>query len=143
MTPEKIALIRSSFALVRPHAELAASTFYGRLFEVAPQLRMMFKGDMKEQGRKLMMVLSVVVSNLDRLDSIVPTVQSLGRRHKDYGVEDSHYDIVGAALLWTLETCLAKVFTPATRAAWADAYDLLAQVMRAAAATSATQVAAA
>jgi hemoglobin-like flavoprotein len=78
-------------------------------------------------------MLRMVVRGLDRLEQLVPAVQALGRRHAGYGVRDEHYATVGAALLWTLERGLGEAFTPATRAAWAAAYALLAATMQQAA----------
>ena len=134
MTPEQIKLIQASFALVLPIADTAAALFYGHLFELDPSLKPLFRGDMGEQGRKLMTMIRVVVNGLDRLDQIVPAVQELGRRHARYGVRDEHYDTVGAALLATLHQGLGDAFTPAVAAAWAAAYGLLADTMKAAAA---------
>ena len=81
-----------------------------------------------------MQTIAVVVAGLDKLDTLVPAVQALGRRHAAYGVRDGHYATVAAALLWTLEQGLGAAFTPAVRQAWATAYGLLASVMQAAAA---------
>jgi hemoglobin-like flavoprotein len=133
VTPEKVKLVQDSFAQVAPIADTAAALFYGRLFELDPSLRLLFHGDMDEQGRKLMMMLSVAVANLKRIDEIVPAVQALGRRHAGYHVEERHYDTVGAALLWTLEQGLGPAFTPQTREAWAEVYTVLANVMKQAA----------
>src|SRR5215212_7442269 len=102
MHPIQIQLVQSSFARVEPIADTAATLFYTRLFELDPSLRLMFKGNMVEQGKKLMTTLKVVVNGLTRLDALVPAVQTLGRRHASYGVTDEHYDIVADALLWTL-----------------------------------------
>ena len=94
----------------------------------------MFKGDMTEQRRKLMQMLTAAVKGLDRLDRLVPVVEDLGRRHAGYGVADAHYDTVGAALLWTLEKGLGSAFTPEVKEAWATVYGLLATTMKNAAA---------
>ena len=134
MTPEQIDLVQNSFKLVAPIAEDAAALFYDRLFTLDPALRPLFKNDMKEQGRKLMQALSIVVKGLKRLDTILPAVQDLGRRHVHYGVRDEHYDTVGAALLWTLTQGLGDAFTPEVEDAWATAYGLLAGAMKEAAA---------
>ena len=134
MNREQITLVQSSFKLVEPIAEVAAGLFYDRLFDLDPALRPLFKGDMKEQGRKLMQTLSIVVKGLTRLETILPAVQNLGRRHVHYGVQDTHYDTVGAALLWTLEQGLGEAFTPDVAEAWATAYGLLAGAMKTAAA---------
>lgn len=137
MNQKQIELVQSSFAEVLPIAETAAALFYDRLFELDPSLRAMFRGDMKEQGKKLMDMIAVVVVNLRQLDRIVPGVRALGARHVGYGVQDEHYDTVGAALLWTLEQGLGELFTDATREAWATAYGILATTMKDAAAEAA------
>jgi hemoglobin-like flavoprotein len=134
MTPEQKSLVRESFAKVAPIAPAVAEMFYNRLFELDPSLRSLFKIDMKEQGRKLIAMIVTAVSNLDRLDEIIPAVQDLGRRHAGYGVLDAHYDTVANALLWTLEQRLGADFTPATKAAWTACYVVLAGEMKDAAA---------
>lgn len=130
MTPDNQALVRESFAKVVPIAPAAAAMFYDRLFALDPSLRPLFKGDMNEQGRKLMAMIGTAVANLGRLDTILPAVQDLGRRHAGYGVPKASYDAVAAALLWTLEQGLGADFTLATRAAWTEAYTILAGVMK-------------
>ena len=54
--------------------------------------------------------------------------------HVGYGVQDSHYDTVGAALLWTLGQGLGDAFTDEVEAAWTKVYTTLATVMKEAAA---------
>lgn len=130
MTPSQIKLIQSSFAKVRPIAGTAGALFYERLFSLDPALRPMFKGDIAEQSRKLMLTLETVVDSLNDLDAIVPDVRALGIRHKAYGVKDRDYGTVGEALLWTLEQGLGEAFTPETREAWTAAYMLIAQTMQ-------------
>jgi hemoglobin-like flavoprotein len=137
MTPDQIALVRTSFDKVRPISEEAARLFYARLFEIAPEVRPLFKGDMAEQGRKLMATLAVVVNGIDDLPALKPAVAGLGRRHAGYGVTADHFGPVGAALIWTLEQGLGADFTPETRDAWLDAYGALAAVMQEAAVTAA------
>ena len=132
VTPDQKILVQESFALVEPIAETAAELFYNRLFEIDPALRPMFHGDIHDQGRKLMEMLTIAVRGLDRLDAIVPAVQALGRRHVAYGVRPKDFDTVATALLWTLEQGLGDAFTPETRDAWAAVYGLLAGVMKAA-----------
>lgn len=134
LTETQIALVQSSFATIAPIADDAAVLFYNRLFEIDPSLRQMFKGDMAEQRRKLMQMLTAAVKGLQRLDRLVPVVEDLGRRHAGYGVTDAHYETVGAALLWTLEKGLGRAFTPEMRDAWATVYGLLASTMKNAAA---------
>jgi hemoglobin-like flavoprotein len=112
----------------------AARLFYDRLFEIDPTTRPLFDAaDLAEQRRKLVQALTTVVRGLDHLEALVPSIADLGRRHARYGVTDSHYETVRAALLWTLEQGLGSRWTPDVKAAWSGAYTLLADVMRAAA----------
>jgi hemoglobin-like flavoprotein len=134
MTPHQKMLVQTTFAKVAPIADTAAALFYAKLFELDPSLRSMFKSDMREQGRKLMQMLAVAVRGLDDLDALVPIVQGLGRRHVRYGVQDEHYETVGEALIWTLGIGLHEGFTAEVREAWAAAYGLLADTMKAGAA---------
>jgi hemoglobin-like flavoprotein len=129
MTPQQIELVQTSFKKVVPIAATAADLFYERLFEIAPDVRPMFPQDMKEQKTKLIAMLGTAVTNLHKLDEILPAVKALGARHKSYGVETKHYAPVGAALLWTLEKGLGADFTPEIKAAWTDTYTVLTGVM--------------
>lgn len=130
MTTQDVQLVQRTFDQVRPIADIAAELFYTRLFELDPSVRPLFKGDLKEQGRKLMNMLQLVVRGLDHPEKIIPAVQQLGVRHAGYGIQEAHYDTVWAALLWTLEQGLREAFTPEVHAAWASAYTLLAGLMR-------------
>src|SRR3569623_1046205 len=137
MTPENIALVKTSWQQVLPIQKAAAELFYGRLFERDPALRPLFRGDMAEQGRKLMTLINTVVMSLDRLGPMLGAIEDLGRRHVAYGVTEAHYDTVGGALIWTLGKGLGEQFTSAVQAAWAEAYDTLASAMKQAATAAA------
>jgi len=129
MTPEQAQLIQQSFTKVAPISEQAATLFYGRLFEIAPEVKPLFHGDMAEQGRKLMGTLAVVGGGLTNLESILPAASALAKRHVAYGVRPSHYAPVGAALLWTLEQGLDQAWTPPLAEAWTAAYGILSGFM--------------
>ncbi len=133
-TMTQIELVQKTFAVVAPIADDVAALFYRRLFEIDPDLKSMFKSDMTEQRRKLMVMLTAAVKGLPRLDRLIPVLEDLGRRHVEYGVVDRHYETVGAALLWTLEKGLGSEFTPDVRDAWTTVYGVLAATMKAGAA---------
>jgi len=137
MTPNDVQLVQESLKSVRPIAAQAADLFYGRLFEVAPEVRPLFPEDLTEQKKKLMGMLGTVVANLHQVEKILPAAQDLGRRHVGYGVKAAYYKPVGEALIWTLDKGLGEAFTPTIRAAWVAAYTTLAGVMQEAAAAAA------
>jgi hemoglobin-like flavoprotein len=89
-------------AQVEPiHSEIA-NTFYHKLFELDHRAKLLFNHDMEAQGNKLMMFLAMVANSLDNMETMLPIVQDMGRRHRRYGVNLKQYDYVGAALIATL-----------------------------------------
>jgi hemoglobin-like flavoprotein len=134
MNEAQITLVQETWKKVLPIRDVAAQLFYGRLFELDPSLRGMFRGDMAEQGRKLMTMIGTAVVGLSRLDQLVPAVEQLGARHVGYGVQDTHYDTVAAALLDTLQKGLGEAFTTEVKDAWVAVYGVLAGTMKQAAA---------
>jgi hemoglobin-like flavoprotein len=129
MTPDQVKLVQQSFAKVVPISDQAAVIFYDRLFEIAPQVKSMFTGDMAEQRRKLMTMLAAVVNGLGNLESILPAASALAIRHVSYGAKAEHYPVVGAALLWTLEKGVGDAWTPEVAEAWTTAYTTLSGYM--------------
>ena len=135
MSPETERLIRESWAALQPVGDATVASFYAHLFESNPDLAALFHAtDMTEQRRKFAAMMSEVVRVLDQPTLLVGEVADSGRRHIRYGVKDQDYEPVGAALLWALSEALGDRWTHDVSAAWREAYELLAAVMRRAAA---------
>jgi hemoglobin-like flavoprotein len=130
MTPRQIELVQESFTKVLPIAPAAAQMFYERLFTLDPTLRPLFKGNLKDQGRMLMMMIAGTVRGLSNPPALVPVLKDLGARHVGYGVKEQHYDTVGSALIWTLQEGLGQDFNDEVCEAWVQAYQLLSSVMQ-------------
>ena len=124
-------LVQESFAKVEPIADAAAEIFYGKLFQYDPSLQPLFKGDMTEQGKKLMATLKIAVKSLDDLDALVPVLENLAMKHVEYGVKIDDYTPVGNALINTLAEGLGDDFSSECKAAWVEVYKTIALVMRA------------
>jgi len=131
MTSEQVHLVRASWERASADPGILATNFYAHLFAIDSGIARMFGGvDMATQKKRLAQSLAVVVASLDDLDSLLPALSALGKRHVNYGVQSRHFDAVGDALLWALRDVLGEGFTPAVHAAWADAYAVVASVMR-------------
>ncbi|MCH9827528.1 MAG: globin family protein [Pseudomonadota bacterium] len=130
MTPAQITLVRDTWEQVLPISDSAASLFYGKLFELDPELRKLFKADMQTQGRKLMAMIDTAVRGLGRVEILRPALLDLGRRHTGYGVRPDDYATVAVALLWALEQGLGEAFTSEVRQAWTEVYMILATTMQ-------------
>jgi len=138
---DKQAIIRS-WRLVTPILGTAVELFYKRLFELRPDLRPLFPGDMARQQDKLAATLNFIVKSLDwplaewakeqdPETDLFLVVLALGRRHRTlYSVSDAHYAPVGEALMWALDQGLGQVFQGTTRTAWEKAYKMLSTTMK-------------
>ena len=131
MTTTNIELVKKSWALVAAmDMETVGGLFYNRLFEIAPEVKPMFKNNsIPEQSKKLLTMLSYVIAKLDKLDEIIDEVAKLAQRHKGYGVKAEHYTAVGTALLWTLEQGLGTKWNEDLKAAWTEVYTVLSEAM--------------
>lgn len=135
MTAREVILIRISFQKLEAISSIASLTFYQVLLEVDPTLRSLFTNDIEEQGRNFMFALRFVVDTLETPHLMIPTLESLGRRHASYGVTDEHWLKGQIALFGMLERTLGRGFDAETRAAWKAAYEFVSEVMKRAAGT--------
>jgi hemoglobin-like flavoprotein len=129
MTERQIQLVKESWSHVAPISDVAADLFYNRLFEVAPGVRPLFKGDMRMQGHKLMGMLSMVVSKLDSLETLMDEIKGLAQRHNKYGAHPAHYQVVGECLIWTLAKGLGEKWNKEIEESWIGAYTILSGAM--------------
>ncbi len=126
----QIELLENSFQAIAPRGEAFVTAFYERLFTHFPQTRAFFAStDMKEQRKKLLGALVLVIQNLRKPEVLTSALKGLGQRHVKYGVRPEHYPIVGAVLLETFADLLGDDWTPAYHDAWAQAYEAVCALM--------------
>jgi hemoglobin-like flavoprotein len=126
----QIELLESSFQAIAPCGEAFVTAFYERLFTSFPQTRAFFSStDMKEQRKKLLGALALVIQNLRKPEVLTGALKGLGQRHVAYGVRPEHYPIVGAVLLETFSDVLGDRWTPTYYEAWAQAYEAICAIM--------------
>src|SRR5215204_5170017 len=130
MTSREILLIKASWRFLRNiDPEFVGDVFYTKLFFDAPYLKRLFSENQKEQSKKLVLMLNMIIARLEKLDELRQDIVRLAIQHKRYGVKDVHYDLVGNALLWTLKTALGRDWNSETEQAWNRCYVMLASTM--------------
>lgn len=134
VTPKQVKLVQETFNELTPVVDQAAALFYDHFFALDPSLRRLFNVDLEEQGEKLMETLALVVDHLGEPEQFIDEVRELGRRHVGYGVVPEYYQTMREALLWMLAQALGDAFNDEVAAAWAAAYEMLADEMLAGAA---------
>lgn len=131
MRDEEIRLVKRSWQILRKiDPILLGDVFYSRLFIDAPGLRPMFATRMDGQYRKLINMFDVMIANLDQTAVLAAELQGLGQRHVGYGVKPQHYELVGQALLWTLEVALGSDWNPKLKTAWKQCYQEISKIMQ-------------
>lgn len=122
--------VKSSWRILRVmNPAIVGEAFYTKLFTDYPELKRMFPKDMTEQYIKLMDMLSSMVIKLNNPEGFYTEVVAMGMRHAGYGVQPHHYDVVGAALLWTLEKGLGADWNIEIREAWSRLYGKVSAIM--------------
>lgn len=141
MTPAQLRLLQRSFAKIEPIADQFGAIFYARLFTIAPEIRPLFRTDLKAQQSKFMKVIGEVVQlHLRAIVSLPVTAEASGRAvlpgafwsgklHAAYGVRTEDYAIMKSALVWALDKTLGADATEDVKAAWSAAYDVVVNAM--------------
>lgn len=136
MTPEEIELVTRSAERVAPRLPELSADFYGRLFAAHPEVRPLFPADNTGQEAKFAASLAAIVEAIPDFVAFSDRTAALGRVHAAHRIGAAQYGVVGAVLLETLGESDPQWDGP-TAAAWATAYDLLAESMMLAARTRA------
>ena len=129
LSAEEKLLVNKTFYQITPISDRASERFYARLFEIAPEMRNLFKkADMREQRKKLIDMVALVVYSLENIEKVKVALHNLGERHVEYGVKMDDYTTVGQAFLWMLEQELGEDYTPETEAAWTKTWNLMTEI---------------
>jgi nitric oxide dioxygenase len=129
LTPEQKRLVRASFEALEEYSESVVKLFYGRLFELAPQVRPLFRIDINQQSRKLLDMLTTIVAAIDNFEALRPRLEELGYKHIAYGAKPEHYEALRVALLWAMGAALDLEFDKETKAAWSELLGMVSGAM--------------
>lgn len=122
--------LQASLPLMFEDQDRFASDFYTRVFELAPQVRSLFRNNMIDQGRLLTHMLGGIVYSLSRPEYLKTGLKKLGENHRNYGVKDEHYPIIKEALIYTIDNSLGERRSGKTMDAWSAALDFVTETMQ-------------
>lgn len=98
------------------------NTFYGRLFDVHPACRSLFKNNIQTQGKALAKIISFLLSSGAEPAKLHVALNDMALRHVTYGVKAHEYGIMGEVLLHSLAKCVGPSFDEATINSWVRIY---------------------
>ena len=134
MSPGDVELVQSSYASLGDDKPAMAREFYRRLFEADRSAEALFTDGPDIMAEKFSAELAAIVEAISSFDQFAARVRELALRHVAYGVQTQHYHSVGVALIGALGAHLGPMWNVDVEAAWRRAYNLVAELMMAAAA---------
>lgn len=129
MTQNQIELISNSWSKVAWQSPDLVSKFHVHLFNVDYEAQSLFVSDNGHKVTGMMKVIDLAIGRLGQWELFARSLHEFGHRHIAYGVQESHYQGFGDALMLTLAEFLGPEFTPETRDAWTEFYNLMSRSM--------------
>ncbi len=129
MDSRQISIVKESFDKIKPNLSKVSRVFYDRLFELNPELRELFKSDMRVQRKKFVKILTLIVENLHDAKIVGAKIKELAWKHVEYSVKPEDYTTFGEALIFAISAALGDDSTKATKEAWKNSYQTLMEIM--------------
>jgi nitric oxide dioxygenase len=131
LTPEQIAIVKSTVPALEVHGVAITTLFYQNLLLANPELNNIFNHANQvhfEQPKALAGAVYAYAKNIENLEVLLPTVRLIAGKHASLHVQPEHYPIVGKHLLEAIQEVLGDAATPEIISAWGAAYQVLANV---------------
>jgi nitric oxide dioxygenase len=143
LSPETIAIMKSTAPALREHGVAITTRMYERLF-VDPAIKALFDQAAQksgEQPKRLAAAILAFAENADKLSALTPAIERMAARHVETNVRPEHYPAVANALLPAIKDVLGDAVDETVLTAWGEAYWFLADVLMAREATLYTEAA--
>ena len=125
-----VATLENSFNLLAPRSEELVKNFYDELFKQHPAVIPMFKNtDPKEQQKKLLAAIKLVIENIRKPEVLGNALKGLGVKHQGYGAAPEHYTAVANTLIGVMKDMAGDAWTDQIQSAWEHALNTIAEVM--------------
>ena len=129
-------IVKATVPLLETGGEALTSHFYKIMLGEYPEVRPLFNQAHQANGdqpRALANSILMYARHIDRLDALGELPAQIINKHVSLQVQPEHYGIVGACLLRAIREVLgAEIATDEVIAAWAAAYQQLADILIAA-----------
>src|SRR5919112_3950758 len=132
LQPSTIRTVKATAPVLRELGLEITRRMYERLF-VNEEIKNLFNqshhGEEGTQPRALAGAVHAFADNVDRLEQLAPMVERIAQKHVALDIRPGHYPYVGEALLGALRDVLGQAATGEVIAAWAEAYQFLADIL--------------
>ncbi len=123
-------LIQQSFESISQRSDALTEAFYRNLFADFPDAKRLFTDvDMVHQRRKLWAMLTLIATDMNRMDLLVPVLRELGARHVHYKVDEALYPCFTATFCKSLRETVGDRLSADALDAWEDGLGQICQHM--------------
>ncbi|KAL1875317.1 hypothetical protein VTK73DRAFT_10154 [Phialemonium thermophilum] len=132
LTYQQSKIIRDTVPVLREHGEELASIFYKTMLHDHPELKDYFNTVNQANGRQPRALTAIILrfaSNISHTSELIPKLERVCHKHCSLGIHPEHYDVVAKYLLDAFAHVLGPAMTPSVRAAWHNAYWILARML--------------
>lgn len=131
LSPETIAIVKSTAPALQKHGVEITTRMYERLF-VDPEIKQLFDQAAQvsgEQPKRLAAAILAFAQNVDKLDVLKAAIERIAERHVETSIKPAHYLSVANALLPAIKDILGDAANDDVLNAWGEAYWFLAHVL--------------
>lgn len=105
-------------------------SFYSRLFDIHPMARSLFKNGMKSQGKFLVKMITLALTEINDPDKFDKTLIKLAEVHNIRGVKAVEYGVVGEVLFWCLKRVTGEAaYHSRVHMAWVKVYSRMLRII--------------
>lgn len=131
LSPETIAIVKSTAPALQQHGVAITTRMYERLF-ADPDIKELFDQAAQESGeqpKRLAAAILAYAKNIDNLGALNAAVERMVARHVETGVRPEHYPAVAKALLPAIKDVLGDAVNDEVLDAWGQAFWFLADIL--------------
>jgi nitric oxide dioxygenase len=135
LSPQTISLVQATVPALQQQGEAITRHFYQVMFRDFPEVKAFFNEAHQAHGTQARALAGAVLAyaaHIDRVHEIAAALPRIVQKHAALGVLPEHYPIVGRCLLQAIREVLGAAATDDILAAWAEAYQALANLLIAA-----------
>ena len=131
VSQKTIDIVKSTTPVLKKQGQEITTRMYEIMFQNHPEVKSQFDMSAQANGSQPAKLATAVYSyatHIDDLAGLKSMVEKIAHRHVQTHVQPEQYAIVGECMLQAMQDVLGEAATPEVIAAWAEAYQLLAEI---------------
>jgi nitric oxide dioxygenase len=125
-------LVKATVPVLKEHGVALTRHFYARMFSHNPELKPVFNQGNQQSGSQQQALAMAVLAYAEHIDDpsvLMPVLTLVANKHVSVGIRAEHYPVVGMHLLASIKEVLGDAANDELLAAWAAAYEQLADIL--------------